>query len=264
MQPVSNAYHTDCMLFMPQFPDNFWDLGIPDPPYGIKEDGRKTRGRSVKKDGTYITKIDKRNGIQMIIKPQKYGNNNWDNQPPPDEYFTELKRVTKNQIIWGANYFPAICGTTFKAPRRKDYAQFMADHPTNWIIWDKVNGDNDFSDCELAWTSFDVSTQVFYFMWAGMLQGLSITHGTTMQGNKQLNEKRIHPTQKPLPLYQWQLQKFAKPGDKILDTHMGGAGSRIAAYKLGFDYWGTEISKTHYDDGCARFLRETDEPLFSK
>ncbi len=246
MPTVSNAYHTECMLFMPQFPDNFWNLGIPDPPYALKQTLKRaqSRGELAK---TAITKEF-----------------HWDKEIPSPEYFTELKRVTVDQIIWGANYFPSICGTPFKAPRRSEYAEFIKANPRHWIIWDKVNGRNDFSDCELAWTSYPVDTQIFYFMWSGMLQGLSIQHGATMQGDKRLNEKRIHPTQKPLPLYQWELQTFAKPGFKLLDTHMGSQNSRIAAYKMGFDYWGTEISKIHYDDGSQRFLEQIHNPLFGK
>lgn len=260
--PISEALHIDNMKFMPGIPSKFFQIGIPDPPYGIKEDGRKTKGRLLKQDGSFLHRIDKRNGKKIEIKPKDYENGDWDNEIPSDEYFYELDRVCEHTIVWGANYFPSICGEPFKAPRRKDYDQFIKDHPTNWIIWDKVNGGSDFSDCELAWTSFPIETKVFYFMWVGMFQGVSISHGMVQQGNKALNEKRVHPTQKPLPLYQWQLQTFAKPGDKLYDSHMGAQGSRIAAWKMGYDYWGNEISERHYKDGCERFDKLTHEPLF--
>lgn len=243
-------------------PDLCYQLGIEDPPYGIKEDGRKTKGRSVKKDGSFIRKIDRRNGVQMIIKPKDYRLGQWDNEIPADEYFQQLFRITQNQIIWGANYFPSVCGTAFKAPRRREYDQFIKDHPTNWIIWDKVNGDNDFSDCELAWTSFPVKTEIFYFMWAGMLQGLSMKEGQTMQGNKRLNENRIHSAQKPLPLHQYALTKFATAGDIIFDSHMGSQSLRIVAHKMGFDYVGCEINKDIYNSGCRRYEKEVMMPLF--
>lgn len=226
-------------------PDNAFSIGVPDPEYGLKQNLAKAKSR------------------QNLAKTKIESEFDWDYNRPSPIYFAELKRVCRNQIIWGANYFPEICGSPFKAPRRKDYDLFIQEHPTNWIIWDKVNGDNDFSDCELAWTSFNVPTQIFYFMWAGMRQGLSYKEGRTMQGNKQKNEKRIHPTQKPLALYQWEFETFAKPGDILYDSHMGSQNSRIAAFKMGFDYYGTEISEIHYKDGCKRFQQLTDEPLFN-
>lgn len=99
-------------------------------------------------------------------------------------------------------------------------------------------------------------------MWAGMFQGVSYKDGKTMQGNKKMNEKRVHCAQKPLALYQWVLETFARPGDVIYDSHMGSQGSRVAAYKLGFDYYGNEIDEKHYADGCKRFQQLTHEPLF--
>lgn len=260
--PVSVSHLSNNIEFMQQFPDGFFDLCPDDPPYGIGEDGGKTKGRSVKKDGSFIVNIDKRSGAQMIVRPKPYQSEGWDKMPPGGKYFEELFRASKNQIIWGANYFKEICGTPFKAPRRPEYQKFIEEHPVGWIIWDKVNGNNDFNDCELAWTSLPVPTQVFYFMWAGMRQGVSAQEGQKMQGNKKLNEKRVHPTQKPLPLYQWQLQQFAQPGDKIGDFHSGSQSLRIAAYKMGFDYWGCDASEKHHADGCARFEQQINTPMF--
>jgi len=244
MKPKSEAYHLDCMKYMAGAPDKTFAIGLADPPYALGQNLAKARSRS-----------------KLAATAVKH-DFDWDNAIPGREYFKELIRVTRNQIIWGANYFPEVCGVPFKAPRRQEYQKFIEEHPTNWIIWDKVNGDSDFSDCELAYTSFPICTQIFYFMWAGMRQGLSMQHGTVMQGNKALNEKRVHPTQKPLPLYQWQLQTFAKPGDTILSTHMGSQNDRIAAYKMGFAYFGTEISEQHYNDGCRRFQEQINTPLF--
>ena len=152
--------------------------------------------------------------------------------PPDKEYFDELMRVSKNQIIWGANHFIS------KIP----YDSHC------WIVWDKENGDNDFADCELAWTSFDTAVRRFRFRWAGMLQG--------DMANK---EFRIHPTQKPVALYQWILSKYAKQGDKILDTHLGSGSSRIACYNGGYDFWGYEIDKEYFEKQEQRFENHTSQ-----
>lgn len=152
--------------------------------------------------------------------------------PPDKNYFDELMRVSKNQIIWGANHFIS------KIP----YDSHC------WIVWDKENGDNDFADCELAWTSFDTAVRRFRFRWAGMLQG--------DMANK---EFRIHPTQKPVALYQWILSKYAKQGDKILDTHLGSCSSRIACYNGGYDFWGYEIDKEYFEKQEQRFENHTSQ-----
>lgn len=252
--PISEAHYIDCMEFMSRQPAGRFSWGVPDPPYGIGESSKNHKSRN--------TPITQKNGNILRTKQPEYGKSNWDDAIPPPEYFTEHARVTTNQIIWGSNYFPSICGTPFRAPRRHEYAQFIKEHPTNWIIWDKVNGGNDFNDCELAWVSISIPTEIFYFMWNGMMQGVSASRGTLMQGNKKLNEKRIHPTQKPLALYQWIGCRFLKLGDSWLDTHMGSQNSRISAWKMGFDYYGCEKDKKHYDDGSRRFAHETSSPLF--
>ena len=115
-----------------------------------------------------------------------------------------------------------------------------------WIVWDKENGENDFADCELAWTSFESAVRKFEFRWAGMLQK-----------NMKNKEVRIHPTQKPVALYEWLLTNYAKEGDRILDTHLGSGSSRIAAYNLGFDFVGCEIDKEYFDKQEERFARHT-------
>ena len=223
--PISLAYNLDCMDAMRQMPDKWADLAIVDPPYGRREHGGKSRS------GWVLQK----NGTSLYVSDGGYARKDWDYALPPHEYFVELFRVSKAQIIWGCNYF-----TTEKfGPGR--------------IIWDKCNGASDQSDCEIAYNSKTTRVDLFRYMWCGMMQGKSITEGHIMQGNKALNERRIHPTQKPVTLYAWLLQRYAKPGDKILDTHMGSQSSRIAAYDAGCDYLGFEIDADYFRMGNERF-----------
>lgn len=213
MKPISQVYNLDRMEFLSKFPDKYFDLAIDDPPYGIADDWTKnaSRGRFAKtKD--YVP---------------YYGE---DKSSPEKEYFEELFRVSKNQIIWGANHF---------------ISKIPYDSPC-WVVWDKVNGKTDFADCELAWTSFDTALRKFEFRWAGMLQG-----------NMKNKEKRIHPNQKPIALYAWLLKTYAKTGDKIVSPHMGSQSDRIAAYELGFDFWGTDIDEHYFKIGCERFSSES-------
>ena len=220
--------HGDCMDYMRNLPDNAFDLAIVDPPYGIKADGHRDNNRS------------------KLTQTTDYHKALWDMSAPDSDYFDELFRVSKNQIIWGANHF----------------AQSIGRGSSCWIVWDKVNGENDFADCELAFTSFKTSARIFPFMWAGMRQG-DPANGKLMQGNKKLNEKRIHPTQKPIQLYRWLLSKYADPGQRILDTHLGSGSSAIAAYEFGCDFVGIEIDDTHYGDTKKRVEQMTrQETLF--
>ncbi len=207
---VSNVYNQDCLIGMKEFPDKFFELAIVDVNYGLGEDGGdKQRHHSQKK---YIQK-------------------NWDKEPPDNNYFIELMRVSKNQIIWGANHF--ISKIPFDS--------------SCWIIWDKDRY-GDFADGEAAWTSFKTTLRIFKYTWDGF--------------RKQKPEERFHPTQKPIALYTWLLQNYAKPNDKILDTHLGSQSSRIAAYKLGFDFWGYELDEDYFKQGCERFEKSIAEPLF--
>ena len=199
--------HGDCMDLLKETPDKFYELAIVDPPYGIGEDGRNNHTRSVN------------------AKAKDYrGNSEYDNTAPDANYFVELMRISINQIIWGANHFgnlaPASC----------------------WVVWDKDNGENDFADCELAWTSFDTAVRKFKWRWQGMLQG--------DMKNKQ---ERIHPNEKPIPLYRWLLKNYAKPGDKILDTHLGSGSIAIACHDYGFALTATELDKDYYEAACKRF-----------
>jgi site-specific DNA-methyltransferase (adenine-specific) len=227
----------DCMEYMAGLPGKAFDLAIVDPPYGIGEDGRKSKGRTTRIDGTIRNGIDKRNGATIYRKTADYSVKEWDNEPPSIEYFEQLFRVSKNQIVFGANHF---------------VENIPNANSSGWIIWNKVNGNSDFSDCELAWTSFNKGIRKIDFMWNGMLQG-SEANGLISEGNKSKCEKRIHPTQKPKQLYKWLLHNYAKVGDKILDTHLGSGSSAIAAHNMGFDFVGCELDKDYYDAAVKRF-----------
>ena len=206
------AYNQDCLEAMKQMKDNEFDLAIVDPPYGIGIDGG-IGGGVLGKKSSFIKKY-------------------WDKEPPKKKYFDELFRISNNQIIWGANHF----------------INKFNKNSSCWIVWDKLNGSNNFADCELAWTSFNTSVRKFAFRWQGMLQGDMI--------NK---EFKIHPTQKPIALYKWILTKYAKQGDKILDTHLGSGSSRIACYDLGFDFVGYELDKEYFDLQEKRFERHANQ-----
>lgn len=231
------------MELMSRYPDNHFDLAIIDPPYGIGEDGSKSKGRTTRKDGSIRNGIDKRNGSVIKRKTSSYLKKDWDRESPDEEYFNELFRVSKNQIIWGANHF-------------------LGKNSSCWIVWDKVNSGNDFADCELAWTSFNSAVRKFTYMWNGMLQG-SKSNGAISEGNKKKCEKRIHPTQKPVQLYSWLLQNYAKEGNKILDTHIGSGSIAIAVDnankidKMNLTLIGCELDKDYYTATMKRIKEQT-------
>jgi site-specific DNA-methyltransferase (adenine-specific) len=213
---ISEFLNIDCLPAMKKYPDNFFDLAIVDPPYFSGPEKRRYYGRKVSPIGV----------------KRLYGETSkW--EVPDNEYFDELFRISKHQIIWGVNYF--------------DY-NFGAGR----IVWDKVNGESSFSDCEIAYCSFHDSVRLFRYMWNGMMQGKSISEGHIQQGNKRLNEKRIHPTQKPVNLYRWLVQKYAKEGYKILDTHVGSASSLIAFEEAGLEYVGFEKDEQIFKSALAR------------
>jgi site-specific DNA-methyltransferase (adenine-specific) len=201
----------DCMDYMRGLPDKAFDLAIVDPPYGI--DAGNAFSGELRKSGK---------GAALKSAFEKKG---WDKSIPDKNYFDELIRISKNQIVWGANYM-----SHYLPPSM------------GWIVWDKDNGTTKFSDCELAFSSFDVALRKFFYTWNGMLQG-----------DMKNKEVRIHPTQKPIKLYQWLLENYAKPGQKILDTHLGSGSSAIAAHYFGVDFVGTELDKDYYDAACKRF-----------
>ncbi len=215
-----NLYNKDCMEALKEFKDNQFELAIVDPPYGIKKHhsiGAGTVGKKIEKNGkiTYVKRMEK------TYKT-------WDNNFPDINYFKELKRVSKNQIIWGANHF---------------IENIPNANSSSWIVWDKKNGKTYQSDCELAYASFDKAVRKFAYLWSGMIQE---------QQNKNLVEKRIHPTQKPVKLYEWLLMNYAKEGDKILDTHLGSGSIAIACHNLGYDLEGYELDKEYFEAASKR------------
>lgn len=206
-------HNIDCLEYMKNCKDNEFDLAIVDPPYGIGESGKTNKSR----------------GKLAIAKDYKSFAGD-DLEPPNKEYFKELQRISKNQIIWGANHF----------------IQNIAAGSPCWIVWDKDNGGNDFADCELAYTSFKTAVRKFKFTWNGMIQG-----------DMENKELRIHPTQKPVKLYEWLLSNYAKEGDKILDTHLGSGSSAIAAHYSGFDFVGCELDQDYFEAAKKRIEIET-------
>lgn len=202
---TASLYNMDCMEFMRSVPDRYFDLAIVDPPYfkGVNKSGYYGKGYS-----------------SLGVKRAKHYDTlpHWD--IPDENYFFELARISKNQIIWGANHFAGRFNSS----------------SSGWIVWDKDNGKSSFSDGELAYTSFDRALRIFKYIWNGMHQG---SYG----GNVKLNEKRIHPTQKPTALYYWLLNNYAKPGQRIFDSHLGSGSHAAAANWLGFDLTATEIDK---------------------
>lgn len=224
---ISIVKNIDCMLMMRDYPDKFFDLAVVDPPYGIGEDGKSnhSRGAVIKIGGKRKAKCA---STQFTPK-------SWDKKPPDKNYFIELKRVSKNQIIFGANHFI----------ENIPYANSSC-----WIVWDKLNGETHQSDCELAYTSFETAVRKFSYKWNGMLVG-----------DMKTKEKRIHPTQKPIQLYTWIFKKYSKPGYKILDTHLGSGSSRIAAYNLDLDFYACELDEEYFNDQEKRF-NGTDNKLF--
>lgn len=208
-----NFYNIDCIEFMKTKPDGFYDLAIVDPPYGI--------GASSKN----FIRQGKQTGKSMAVSGTKYTAKDWDNCVPDKIYFDELRRVSKNQIVWGGNYFAS-----------------SLPNSSCWLIWDKVTGDNLYADAELAWTSFDKAVRKFTWMWKGMFQQ-----------NMKDKEERIHPTQKPKDLYRWLLQNYAKQGNKILDTHGGSMSIAIACDMEGFELDICEIDAEYFEAGKKRY-----------
>jgi site-specific DNA-methyltransferase (adenine-specific) len=207
-QPKSEVYLMDCVEGMKQYPDNHFDLAVVDPPYGIDVTKMEMGGRK-------RNKYDKKK--------------NWDNGVPSDEYFNELKRVSKNQIIWGGNYFKELPIFNPKLKRKVDFLK------VDGIIWDKGETmyGRDFSECEIAYTTLN----------KGIFK---------ISPNQLL---RIHPTQKPVKLYDWIYSRYTGQGQKILDTHLGSGSNRIAANKAGLDFTGFEIDEDYFGDSNERFRK---------
>lgn len=193
----------DCMEYMATLPDKAFDLAIVDPPYGIGADKEK-----------YTPKNETWKGKQK----KGYLTKKWDEKTPTVEYFTDLKRVSLHQIIWGANYFGLVGG---------------------YIFWNKKETMPTYSKGELAWTSLFNRVDLFEMLWSGY--------------KKEIQEQRIHPTQKPVKLYDWLLHNYAKPGQRILDTHLGSGSSAIAAHYYGVDFVGCELDEDYFNAAKKRF-----------
>lgn len=207
-------YNCDCMDLMNC--GKKWDLAVVDPPYGINAS-----------KGTW--------GSSNKGKVTNYGKKDWDKQTPEQDYFFELRRVSKNQIVWGANHF----------------ISRMPFDSSCWLVWDKQNT-GDYADCELAWCSFNTAVRKFVYRWNGMFQQ-----------NMKNKEERIHPTQKPIALYRWILKNYAKAGDTILDTHGGSMSSAIACHMEGFELDICELDKEYFDAAVNRFkIYEQQKKLF--
>ncbi len=200
MEKLGNIklYNGDCMEYMKTIPDKYFELSIVDPPYGI----------GAAKEKPHNGWVD-------------WGVKQWDNESPKAEYFTELKRVSKNQIIWGANHF----------------ISKMPYDSSCWLIWDKGQRDFSLADGEMAWTSFSKAMRI-----------------KTYSRAKALQEGKIHPTQKPIALYKWLLKIYAKQGDKILDTHFGSLSIGIACHDMGFELTACELDKEYYEAGKKRLI----------
>lgn len=197
----------DCMDVMREYPDKHFDLAIADPPYGLGQDGHAGSVRV--SDGKQLRRV--------------FEQKEWDKQIPPAEYFAELRRVSKNQIVWGGNYM-----TAHLPPSRC------------WITWDKVQRDLCMADGESAWTSFDEPSRIW-----------------TRHRKVLWDEKPIHPTQKPVKLYKWILSKWAKPGQRILDTHMGSGSIALACHDMKISLVACEIDADYFKAACDRIERGT-------
>ena len=204
-----NITNEDNMLLMARYPDNYFDLAIVDPPYGINADIKNS--------------VNKVQSKKSATKSKDYGSQSWDSEIPSAKYFNELKRVSKNQIIWGVNYFD---GFGLSGGR---------------LFWDKGVTMPTYSKGELAYLSWLNSIDVIKIDWHGMIQ--------EDMKNKEI---RIHPTQKPVHLYKALLDKYAKPNDKILDTHLGSGSIAIACHDYGFDLTACELDKEYFDKAMQR------------
>lgn len=215
--PLSETYLMDCITLMKHYPDKWFDLAVVDPPYGIKADEKNS--------------TNKKQSKKSASNSKDYGSQKWDMDVPTKEYFIELFRVSKEQIIWGVNYYPF----DFLSGGR--------------IYWDKCVTMPTYSDGELAYCSLLNSIKSVKIAWHGMIQH-----------DMKNKEQRIHPTQKPVALYDWIFNRFTTEGMKVLDTHLGSGSSRVSANKYKLDFVGCEIDKDYYnkqEKRYANFISQT-------
>jgi site-specific DNA-methyltransferase (adenine-specific) len=201
-----NITNEDNMELMKRYEDNYFDLAIVDPPYGIDADKKNSAKKLQSKKSAGLSK--------------DYGSQEWDSAIPSDEYFIELKRVSKKQIVWGANFFNLQGGM---------------------LYWHKQVTMPTYSQGELAWLSWLNKIDFVNIAWHGMIQH-----------DMKNKEHRIHPTQKPVKLYEWLLMNYAKEGDKILDTHLGSGSIAIACHNLGYELTACELDTEYYNNAIKR------------
>ncbi len=209
IEELNRIIKDDCLNVMKQIPDKYFDLCLTDPPYGI----------NIAKNGKV--------GSEKCCKPTDYGEKDWDLSIPSKEIFEEITRVSKNQIIFGGNYF----------------VEYLKNSPC-WIVWDKLNTGN-FADCELAWTSFKTAVRKYEFLWNGMLQQ-----------NMKNKEKRIHPTQKPVDLFGMILRDYSKEGDKVFDPFSGSGTTAIACHRGKRQFLCVEKDEVYFQKSVERLEEE--------
>ena len=224
---ISNVYNMDCVEYMKTLPNNFFDWAICDIEYGIGASKPSKKPNTVKQS----------NGNVLAVKSNNYKHSDWDFKKSTPEYFKELFRVSRNQIIFGGNYYGLEGG---------------------YLVWDKLNGNTDQYDCELAWLSFTKRTDLVYYMWSGMIQGeecgRDVRKSLRQIGNKSQNEKRIHETQKPVKLYDWIINEYEVKG-KVFDSHLGSGSNRIANDINRNEFYACEIDKEKFDNQNLRFKK---------
>ena len=231
-QLVSEVYYADCnnpVNGISTYPDNSFDYAVVDTNWGVGETKISPKSRN--------TPVKQLNGSTLKISDKDYSDANWDNERPSKEYFNQLFRISRFQIIKGGNHL----------------TDLLPEFSSGRIVWDKVNGNNDFSDAEIFWTNCFSSVRIFYYMWNGMMQGESLLNPRKQQGDKKLNEKRIHRSQTPVKVYDWIYKNIIPEGSRVIDTHTGSGSNRISAYKANCHFTGYEIGLKEYEDQEKRW-----------